>query len=113
MDDGKLIKHLIFDVIASVLTITNTNTSNAINNFHFQAAVPKNMRIKLQNPSTSDLPVYNPILPPQAITQILIVSNPNKEPVRLNYKLSYYLSGEQINESGEIDNGFPSSIDLI
>ncbi|CAF4170094.1 unnamed protein product, partial [Rotaria magnacalcarata] len=101
------------DVIVSVLAITNTNTSDAINNFHFQAAVPKNMRIKLQNPSTSELPVYNPILPPQAITQILIVSNPNKEPVRLNYKLSYYLSGEQINESGEIDNGFPSSIDLI
>ncbi|CAF3310001.1 unnamed protein product [Rotaria socialis] len=101
------------DVIVSVLSVTNTNTSNAINNFHFQAAVPKNMRIKLQNPSASDLPVYNPILPAQAITQILIVSNPNKEPVRLNYKLSYYLSGEQINESGEIDNGFPSSIDLI
>ncbi len=33
--------------------------------------------------------------------------------VRLSYKLSYYLSGEQINEFGEIDNGFPSSIDLI
>jgi hypothetical protein len=36
------------------------------------------MRIKLQNPSGSDLPIYNPILPPQAITQILIVSNPNR-----------------------------------
>ncbi|CAF3195897.1 unnamed protein product [Rotaria socialis] len=101
------------DVIVSVLSVTNTSTSNAINNFHFQAAVPKNMRIKLQNLSTSDLPVCNPILTAQAITQILIVSNPNKEPARLNYKLSYYLSGEQINESGEIDNGFPSSIDLI
>ncbi|CAF3727262.1 unnamed protein product, partial [Rotaria socialis] len=29
------------DVIVSVLSVTNTNTSNAINNFHFQAAVPK------------------------------------------------------------------------
>jgi hypothetical protein len=36
------------------------------------------VRIKLQNPSGSDLPTYNPILPPQAITQILVVSNPNK-----------------------------------
>jgi hypothetical protein len=36
------------------------------------------MRIKLQNPSGSDLPTYNPILPPQAITQILVLSNPNK-----------------------------------
>jgi len=101
------------DLIVSVLTITNTNTSNTINNFHFEATVPKNMRIKLQSPSGSDLPAYNPILPPQAITQILLVSNPNKEAVRLSYKLSYYLSGEQINESGDIDNGFPSSIDLI
>ncbi|CAF4968651.1 unnamed protein product, partial [Rotaria socialis] len=52
------------------------------------------MRIKLQNLSTSDLPACNPILTAQAITQILIVSNPNKESARLNYKLSYYLSGE-------------------
>jgi hypothetical protein len=36
------------------------------------------MRIKLQNASGSDLPAYNPILPPQAITQILVVSNPNQ-----------------------------------
>jgi ADP-ribosylation factor-binding protein GGA len=101
------------DLIISVLTITNTNTSKTINNFHFEATVSKNIRIKLQNPSASDLPVYNPILPPQAITQIILVSNPNKETVRLSYKLSYYLSGEQINETGEIDHGFPSSIDLI
>jgi len=40
--------------------------------------VSKNIRIKSQSPSGSDLPVYNPILPPQAITQILVVSNPNK-----------------------------------
>jgi len=101
------------DLVVSVLTITNTNTSSTMNNFHFEATASKNIRVKLQTPSGSDLPVYNPILPPQAITQILLVSNPNKETVRLSYKLSYYLSGEQINESGEIDNGFPSSIDLI
>jgi hypothetical protein len=29
------------DLIVSVLTITNTNTSDSINNFHFQATVPK------------------------------------------------------------------------
>ncbi|CAF4796850.1 unnamed protein product, partial [Rotaria sp. Silwood2] len=29
------------DIIVSVLTVTNTNTSNTINNFHFQVAVPK------------------------------------------------------------------------
>ena len=41
------------------------------------------MRIKLQSPSASDLPAYNPILPPQAITQILLVSNPQKVTQRL------------------------------
>jgi hypothetical protein len=29
------------DLIVSVLTITNTNTSKTINNFHFEATVPK------------------------------------------------------------------------
>jgi hypothetical protein len=29
------------DLIVSVLTITNTNTSKSINNFHFEATVPK------------------------------------------------------------------------
>lgn len=29
------------DLIVSVLTVTNTNTSHSINNFHFNATVPK------------------------------------------------------------------------
>lgn len=29
------------DLIVSVLTITNTNTTKAINNFHFETTVPK------------------------------------------------------------------------
>ena len=43
----------------------------------------------------------------------MLVSNPNKETVRLIYKLSYYQSGEQITETGEIEQGFPSSIETI
>lgn len=66
------------DLIVSCLTITNTNTSKSITNLHVEINSTKTIRIKLQPPSGSDLPAYNPILPPQAITQILLVSNPQK-----------------------------------
>lgn len=36
------------------------------------------MRVKLQPPSGSDLPAFNPILPPAAITQVLLLANPQK-----------------------------------
>lgn len=36
------------------------------------------MKLKLQPASRSDLPIYNPILPPTAITQVLLIANPSK-----------------------------------
>lgn len=36
------------------------------------------MAVKLQPPSGSELPAFNPILPPAAVTQILLLANPNK-----------------------------------
>ena len=36
------------------------------------------MKVKLQPPSATDLPAYNPILPPAAITQVMLLANPNK-----------------------------------
>jgi len=40
--------------------------------------VPKTMKVKLQPPSGSELPAYNPILPPSAITQVMLIANPAK-----------------------------------
>ena len=34
------------------------------------------MKVKLQTPSATDLPAYNPILPPAAITQVMLIANP-------------------------------------
>lgn len=34
------------------------------------------MKVKLQPPSATDLPAYNPILPPSAITQVMLLANP-------------------------------------
>ena len=36
------------------------------------------MKVKLQPPSATDLPAHNPILPPTAITQVMLVANPLK-----------------------------------
>lgn len=36
------------------------------------------MRVRLQPPSGSDLPAFNPLLPPAAITQVLLLANPHK-----------------------------------
>lgn len=36
------------------------------------------MKVKLQPPSNTELPAFNPILPPAAITQILLLANPQK-----------------------------------
>uniref|UniRef100_UPI00358F0833 ADP-ribosylation factor-binding protein GGA1-like n=1 Tax=Myxine glutinosa TaxID=7769 RepID=UPI00358F0833 len=72
----------------------------------FQAAVPKSMRVKLQAPSGTDLPAYNPVSSPAAVTQIMLLVNPHKEKVRLRYKLFYRLGTEDVVEMGEV-NSFP------
>jgi len=40
-------------------------------NIHLQT-----MRVKLQRASATDLPAYNPILPPSAITQVMLIAYP-------------------------------------
>ncbi|XP_022236072.1 ADP-ribosylation factor-binding protein GGA1-like [Limulus polyphemus] len=65
------------DVTVMVVSTMSRN-SCPVKSFNFQAAVPKTMRIKLQPPSATDLPPYNPILPPAAITQVMLLANPNK-----------------------------------
>ena len=35
-------------------------------------------KLRLQPPSGSDLPAHSPFLPPSAITQVMLIANPNK-----------------------------------
>ncbi|RNA21639.1 ADP-ribosylation factor-binding GGA1 [Brachionus plicatilis] len=85
-----------------VLSVTSLNTENVVKNFNFQAAVPKSMKLKLQPASRSDLPIYNPILPPTAITQILLIANPSKEQIKLKYKLGYSIDETEFNEPDNV-----------
>ncbi|KAL8597664.1 hypothetical protein ACOMHN_031599 [Nucella lapillus] len=93
------------DVLVMVLSTLSTN-AKSVKNFMFQAAVPKTMKVKLQPPSTTDLPAYNPILPPTAITQVLLIANPRKEKVRLKFKITYVLGEETVTDVGDAED-FP------
>ncbi|CAH1803266.1 unnamed protein product, partial [Owenia fusiformis] len=90
------------DVIVMVVTTISTNAV-PIKGLTFQAAVPKSMKVKLQPPSATDLPAYSPILPPAAITQVMLLANPNKEKVRLKYKLLYKLDEQQVTDVGDVE----------
>lgn len=89
------------DVRVMVVSTMSTNAT-PVKNLTFQAAVPKTMRVKLQPPSATDLPAFNPILPPSAITQVMLLANPQKEKVRLKFKLQYQLGDQNIMDIGEI-----------
>lgn len=36
------------------------------------------MQIKLQPASSSELPAFNPLLPPAVVSQVLLLANPHK-----------------------------------
>lgn len=93
------------DVLVVIISMLSS-APVPVTNIRFQAAVPRSMKVKLQPPSCTDLPAFNPILPPAAVTQILLLSNPHKEKVRLRYKLTFNLGDKSHDESGDVDE-FP------
>lgn len=61
-------------------------------------------KLKLQPPSSTELPPFNPFLPPSAITQIMLIANPEKVPVSLRFIVSYTIDDETATEMGDIDS---------
>ncbi|KFV56564.1 ADP-ribosylation factor-binding protein GGA1, partial [Gavia stellata] len=93
------------DVLVVVISMLST-APQPIRNIVFQSAVPKVMKVKLQPPSGMELPAFNPIVHPSAITQVLLLANPRKEKVRLRYKLTFTMGEQTYNEMGDVDQ-FP------
>ncbi|KAG7491530.1 hypothetical protein MATL_G00004640 [Megalops atlanticus] len=93
------------DVLVVVISMLSS-APVPVTNIRFQSAVPKVMKVKLQPPSGTELPAFNPILPPAAITQVLLLANPHKEKVRLRYKLTFTLGEETHDETGDVEQ-FP------
>ncbi|XP_071959011.1 AP-1 complex subunit gamma-1-like isoform X2 [Antedon mediterranea] len=91
-------------VVNITLHATNT-TSNLVSSFIFQAAVPKTFQLQLMSPSGDTIPGGNA----GEVTQLIKVANPQKQPLRMRYKLSYSSNGMPFNDQGEVSN-FPQSI---
>ncbi|NXG58684.1 GGA3 protein, partial [Hemiprocne comata] len=93
------------EVLVVVVSMLNT-APLPVRNIVLQAAVPKSMKVKLQPPSGTELSPFNPIQPPAAITQVMLLANPAKEKVRLRYRLTFTLGDQPSTEVGEVDQ-FP------
>lgn len=57
----------------------------------------------MQPPSATSLPAYNPFLPPSAITQIMLIANPQRIDVSLKFIVSYLMDDETVTEMGEVE----------
>ncbi|KAF6272348.1 golgi associated, gamma adaptin ear containing, ARF binding protein 2 [Rhinolophus ferrumequinum] len=90
-----------------VLLLTLMSTApQPVWNISFQVAAPKSMRVKLQPASSTKLPAFSPVVPPAVISQVLLIDNPHKEPIRLRYKLTFNQGGQPFSEVGEVKD-FP------
>uniref|UniRef100_A0A3B5MCV7 Golgi-associated, gamma adaptin ear containing, ARF binding protein 1 n=1 Tax=Xiphophorus couchianus TaxID=32473 RepID=A0A3B5MCV7_9TELE len=90
------------DVLVVIISMLSSAPIPATN-IHFEATAPKSVGVKLQPPSGSELPAFNPILPPAAVTQILLLANPNKEKIQLQYRLSFSMGEQEHSESGSVE----------
>ncbi|ESN97210.1 hypothetical protein HELRODRAFT_85778 [Helobdella robusta] len=82
-----------------VIAVTTTSTSpSVVKDFCFLATVSKPMRAKMQTGGSGgrEFKAYNPILPPDVVTQLLFVGGPLQEPIKLKYKVSYTLDDDDI-----------------
>ncbi|XP_018575914.1 ADP-ribosylation factor-binding protein GGA1 [Anoplophora glabripennis] len=89
----------------NVYVITTVSRNELpLSNYLFQAVVPKTCKLKLQPPSVTDLPAFNPFLPPSAITQIMLIANPENVQISLRFIISYVMDDDTITEMGEVDS---------
>ncbi|KAM9792290.1 LOW QUALITY PROTEIN: ADP-ribosylation factor-binding protein GGA1-like [Neosynchiropus ocellatus] len=93
------------DVGVAVICTVNSSAL-PVEDFSFMAAVPKTMAVKLQPASATNLPAYNPLLPPAAVSQILLLANPHARKVRLRYKVSMTHGRRKLNRTGDV-HSFP------
>uniref|UniRef100_A0A3B4YVN0 Golgi associated, gamma adaptin ear containing, ARF binding protein 1 n=1 Tax=Seriola lalandi dorsalis TaxID=1841481 RepID=A0A3B4YVN0_SERLL len=94
------------DVLVVIISMLSS-APVPVTNINFETTAPKSMAAKLQPPSGTELPAFNPILPPAAVTQILLLANPNKEKVQLQYRLTFTMGEQEHTESGSLEQ-FPT-----
>lgn len=97
-----------FDGVKENNTVTiNVTASNhslsTMTEFLFQAAVPRTFQIQMLSPSGTI------IAPNGLITQVLRVTNPGQNVLRMRIKISYIVDGNPVLEQAEVNN-FPNEL---
>ncbi|OWF34773.1 AP-1 complex subunit gamma-1-like isoform X2 [Mizuhopecten yessoensis] len=90
------------DHIITVNVKATNSTATSMADFVFQAAVPKSFQLQLLSPSSNVIPPMND----GAVTQVIKLNNPQKQPIRMRIKVSYVQNGNAIADTGEM-NSFP------
>ncbi|CAL8271019.1 unnamed protein product [Lota lota] len=93
------------DVLVVILSMLSS-APQPVTHISLEVTTPKSMAVKLQPPSGTTLPAFNPLLPPAAVTQVLLLANPDKERASLQYTLSFTLGDQRHAERGTVDQ-FP------
>jgi len=89
-----------------MVTATSSNSSGSpMSDYLFQAAVPKTFQLQLQPPSGNVIPPFGG----GNVTQQLMISNPQKEPVRMLLRIGYTTNGEPVQIQTQVDS-FPAAL---
>lgn len=85
----------------TITLLAHNLTNGPIQDFVFQAAVPKSMALSLAPPSSPMIPAGG------SVTQQLEVTNPNKAVLKMKLKLGFVAGGIPISDQGEVAS-FPA-----
>lgn len=91
--------------VTEILLTASNSTLFPITDFVFQAAVPKTFQLQMLSPSGSLIPPSNT----GAVTQVINIANPQKQPVRMRIRIAYNVNGSPVQEQGEV-NDFPPQL---
>ncbi|KAL1923501.1 uncharacterized protein VTP21DRAFT_8481 [Calcarisporiella thermophila] len=75
----------------------SNTTTVPMNDLTFHLAVPKSQQLRMERQSSHVLPP----LSQDGVTQMIHIQNPNREPLRIRYKVNYTQNGVKLEETGE------------
>ncbi|XP_049873158.1 ADP-ribosylation factor-binding protein GGA3 isoform X2 [Pectinophora gossypiella] len=86
-----------------IVVSTTSKCKSPIEDYKFQAVVPKGCKVRLLTPSGTRLPARNPFLPPPALTQVLLLARAAPPPpASLKFVITYTCEDDTYSEIGEV-----------
>ncbi|KAI8368323.1 uncharacterized protein BYT42DRAFT_503929, partial [Radiomyces spectabilis] len=85
------------DTIWTLKALFSNRSTAPMENLTLRLAAPKSMQLKMESQSSQTIPSKTE----KTVTQIIKLNNPNKEPLRLRYKVTYEQFGVEMEQSGD------------